>query len=101
MIQTGAFVVSQWDQDRKQILFQTKVDVSPTPEQLDLKSQVEQTLTALQIIFGRDEKFISHILHNYFHLLKLGLLGLPLNQTLQKWLWKVLRLTCLPERPGE
>jgi hypothetical protein len=75
MIQTGAFVVSQWKDDPKQILFQTKIDVSATPEQLDLKSQVEQTLTALQIIFERDEKIYFSYFAQLLSLAQAGLVG--------------------------
>lgn len=75
MIQKGAFAVSQWTENPKEIHFQTKSDMSATAEQLELKSQVEQVLTSIQIIFAKDEKLFSSYFNQLLSLAQAGLVG--------------------------
>jgi hypothetical protein len=71
----GAFVVSQYDKDPREILFQTAADApSPIPsDQLALKDDIDRTLLTLKLLFGsNNERFFSY----YWPLLSLAQGGL-------------------------
>ena len=71
----GAFVVSPLEGEPRQIHFQTKIDVQATPEQLLLKSEVEQTLVVLQMLFSVEDKRFFDYYNPLLSLAQCGLVG--------------------------
>jgi hypothetical protein len=71
----GAFVVSAWEKDPRQIHFQTKAELQAPEDQIVLKSEVEQTLVVLQMLFPEGNKRYFDYFNPLLSLAQCGLVG--------------------------
>jgi len=72
----GFFVVSQYEDDPKDIHFQTLTESGPPPEdQLQLKTEIERTLVVLKMLFETDEERYFTYFYPLLSLAQCGLVG--------------------------
>src|SRR5258706_3776349 len=73
-MEKGAFIVSQHQTDKKEIMFNT-TSISPSNAQLKLKNEVERAVIVLQAIFKGDDTNYFLYFNQLVSLAQAGLVG--------------------------